>query len=108
MYSKNIFFKFTFLFALLALCLHAEKLQAQNESGQLRDTSKKSIPLPSRESWITSEGVTLRFAPGLFNTMDPGYRATVVIPLDKIAPLLTDEGKDYMNPTLANKLTNNK
>lgn len=32
MYSKNIFFKFTFLFALLALCLHAEKLQAQNES----------------------------------------------------------------------------
>lgn len=76
--------------------------------GQLRDTSKKSIPLPSRESWITSEGVTLRFAPGLFNTMDPGYRATVVIPLDKIAPLLTDEGKDYMNPTLANKLTTNK
>ena len=32
MYSKNIFFKFSFLFALLALCLHAEKLQAQNES----------------------------------------------------------------------------
>lgn len=32
MYSKNIFFKFTFLFALLALCLHTEKLQAQNES----------------------------------------------------------------------------
>lgn len=76
--------------------------------GKLRDTSKKSIPLPSRESWITSEGVTLRFAPGLFDTMDYGYRATVVIPLDKIAPLLTDEGKDYMNPTLANKLTNNK
>ena len=76
--------------------------------GKLRDTSKKSIPLPSRESWITSEGVTLRFAPGLFDTMDYGYRATVVIPLDKIAPLLTDEGKDYMNPTLANKLTTNK
>ena len=32
MYSKNIFFKFTFLFALLVLCLHTEKLQAQNES----------------------------------------------------------------------------
>lgn len=30
MYSKNIFFKFTFLFALLVLCLHTEKLQAQN------------------------------------------------------------------------------
>lgn len=36
MYSKNIFFKFTFLFALLALCLHAEKLQAQNESGHFK------------------------------------------------------------------------
>ena len=36
MYSKNIFFKFSFLFALLALCLHAEKLQAQNESGHFK------------------------------------------------------------------------
>ena len=36
MYSKNIFFKFTFLFALLALCLHAEKLQAQNGSGHFK------------------------------------------------------------------------
>ena len=36
MYSKNIFFKITFLFALLALCLHAEKLQAQNESDHFK------------------------------------------------------------------------
>ena len=36
MYSKNIFFKFTFLFALLVLCLHTEKLQAQNWSGHFK------------------------------------------------------------------------
>ncbi len=74
----------------------------------LRDKTKKSLPLPRSEAWVTSEGVTLRFAPGLFDTVDPGYMATVVVPLDQAGPLLNDEGKNYMGPTLAKLPTTNK
>lgn len=94
---------------LLARLRDIFEVETNNELVELlRDKTKKSIPLPRSEAWVTSKGVTLQFTPGLFDTVDPGYRATVVIPLDQAGPLLNAEGKNYMNPTLAKQITNNK